>query len=119
MYARRIEGKWLLEEIDDARLVKFSSLALDNLGVPHVAYYDSQYGDLWYATRPTHDEPWTRYIVDQEGDVGNSASIDVDASGAVHITYFDNTRATLKYATTLIPVSVQETNWTTVKSSFR
>ncbi len=79
-----------------------TSLTIDSTGRRHLVYYDSTYRDLRYATCAANcsvSTGWQRTTIDQGGDVGSYASIDVASSGRLHLTYYDATNGDLKYAT--------------------
>lgn len=64
---------------------EYGSLALDNAGQPHVAYYDRSSGHLRYAVRtPTG---WSSHVVDSQGDVGRFTSIALSPDGRPQISY--------------------------------
>lgn len=74
----------------------YSSLALDEKGRPHIAYFDNSALDLKYAFRDQGS--WIVETVDAAGSVGLYCSIAVDAQGRPHISYQDVTNLNLKYA---------------------
>lgn len=81
---------------------RFSSLGL-SLGEPVVAFYEAVGGDLLLARRAV--DGWTVILLDgrdpasraDRGDVGQHASLAVDASGDVSVAYFDATAGALRY----------------------
>lgn len=82
---------------------QYASLAIDDLGDRHVAYYDGGNGDLWYARSgtPANCGPsniWLCIPVDSASDVGKYASLYVDNGDDFHIAYYDATADKLKYA---------------------
>ncbi len=78
--------EWHFETVDEAPQVgEHASLTLDELGYPHISYYDSNSGSLKYAHKGTAG--WQIETVDTYGDVGRYTSISVDPSGWPHITY--------------------------------
>jgi subtilisin family serine protease len=80
------------------KLGKTFDTALDSQGVLHAAFYDTNNGDLMYATRDA-DGLWsTPRVIDASGDVGAQLSIAVDPTGKVGIAYFDVTNTAIKYA---------------------
>jgi hypothetical protein len=76
-------------------LVPFS-IAIDAANTVHVSYYNPHSGDLQYARRA--NGPWTLSIVDNQGNVGQYASIGVNPAGILGISYYDATNGDLKYA---------------------
>jgi hypothetical protein len=77
----------------------YSSLAVDEHGRVHVAYYYNGQDVLKYATCVTNCTDalnWRSTVVDFLY-VGIEPSIFVDPNGAVHITYYDWANTNLKY----------------------
>ncbi len=63
---------------------------------PHIAYYDSDNGNLKYIYRD--EQGWSKPLVlDVEGDVGQYASMSFGPDGALHVAYYDATNKNLKY----------------------
>lgn len=103
-------GQWQCDTIQTGQGVgQYASLALDGNGGKHIAYYNEDDGDLWYATWPPPPgsgancgpggNTWTCYRVDgSDADVGQYASIYVDDDNRYHIAYYDATHDELKYA---------------------
>ncbi|MDD1772550.1 MAG: fibronectin type III domain-containing protein [Methanomassiliicoccales archaeon] len=99
-------ASWQIENIDDsASEDQTSSIAVDENGNAHIAYYDSytanntSYGRLCYANNV---DGWVIEVVDNSTDsVGLYPSITLDSDGYVHISYLctDSGSETLKYAT--------------------
>lgn len=94
-----------------------TSIAIDALGVVHVAYYDRTNGDLKYA----HDGMsgrWTTQVVDAQGDVGLYTSISIGPDGSPKIAYFmaqgtvnGDTRTGLKLASARTPLPMSPSDW--------
>ncbi len=76
---------------------RFSSIALDSAGRPHISYYDSISGDLKYAYQHAYGG-WYFYTVDTEGLVGQHTSLVLDVNDQPYISYYDQTNNTLKFA---------------------
>ena len=79
----------------------YCSLALDSEDNPHIAYYNEDFRDLYYAS--FSDGRWTVEIVDSIGDAGMECSLVLDAQDRPHISYRQNYLGLnywkLKYAT--------------------
>jgi PKD repeat protein len=96
---------WQCDTVDSSGNVgRYSSLALDTSGQPHISYRDSTNNDLKYAhyigaggnCGPASD--WQCDAIDSTGDVGQDSSLALDAADFPHIAYRDATNADLKYA---------------------
>ena len=75
---------------------RWTSLALDAAGHPHISYWDGTNGDLKYVH---HDgTSWLVEAVDSEGIMGEYASLALDGAGRPHVSYYDYTGYALKYA---------------------
>ncbi len=74
---------------------KYTSLALDSSGNPHISYYADTRTNLKYAW---YDGSWHTETVDSAGHVGRDTSLALDSSGNPHISYFDSRNWDLKYA---------------------
>jgi hypothetical protein len=78
---------------------KYSSLAIDSAGRPHIAYYDYSMGTLKYAR--WDGSQWAiETIIDPDGsyDYGVGCSLHLDALDVPHIAYYDSANGDLKYA---------------------
>ncbi len=94
------DGQWKIETVDNnlgGMTSLDNSIAVDNLGNPHISYYDSNTEDLKYASK-TGDNPWQTETVDSAGNVGLDTSLDLDGSNNPHISYYDKTNNLVKYA---------------------
>src|SRR3990172_4174767 len=106
IYASNASGSWETEIVaNNSGIVdgdsSDSSIAVDSSRKVHISYYDSENGNLRYATKKLGE--WVPATVDSSGDVGRFTSIAVDSSGKVHISYSYSYYASfsnLKYATT-------------------
>ncbi|MBI4219765.1 MAG: hypothetical protein HY682_06435 [Chloroflexi bacterium] len=63
-----------------------TTIALDPVGTPHIAYYDEAQHRLMLARRT--DQGWELEDVDSEGDSGMFSSMVIDRQGRIHISYF-------------------------------
>jgi fibronectin type 3 domain-containing protein len=92
-----LAGSWRIQTVDSEDAVgRYTSLALDSNGMPHISYYDETKKDLKY----THwdGDKWIVETIDSDGDVGRYASLALDSNDDPHIGYHDDTNKTLKYA---------------------
>ena len=93
--------RWTIETVDKRRGTgKFSSLALDGNGYPHIAYSHVSLGDLLYAawdgSQWNFGDADSRRIHNDYVGVGNSIAL--DQSGKPQIAYFDTTLNLVKFA---------------------
>jgi hypothetical protein len=74
-----------------------TSIALDTLENPHIAYYDWTLSNLYYASQDAGG--WTIDTVDDFGTTGYNPSLLIDDNDIPHISYLDISNYDLKYAT--------------------
>jgi PKD repeat protein len=91
----RTNSAWVHETVDsDGTVGRYSSIALDSSGFPHISYYYSTGTALkhaWY-----NGTAWSEEIVDDAGNVGLYTSIAIDRLDRPHISY--RGANSLKYA---------------------
>ena len=78
------------------------SLAVDGSGRLHAVYWDGAGEDLRYATCESECATaanWTAITVDEDGNVGQSASLAIDPDGGLHVIYADIDNLDVRYAT--------------------
>jgi len=95
-YAYNDGSAWQFEMVDEDISPGWeTSLALDALGHPHIAYHEAH-----EALRYAHNDgsSWAIQIVDSGSDVGESASLELDSGGVPHVAYTDMTSNTIRYA---------------------
>lgn len=77
---------------------EYTSLKIDRLGRPHIAYYDANAGNLKYARY--NGTQWLIETADSSiADVGQFASLALDSLDRPHIAYYDETIGKLRYTT--------------------
>jgi hypothetical protein len=87
----------IIKTIDSSGNVgKYSSLALDAEGNPHISYHDVTNNDLKYAY--CNGSTWHVETVDYSTWLGLYTSIALDPNGNPCISYYDNWDSDLKYA---------------------
>ena len=96
-YAYRDEsGVWYTETIDsegeDGVVGRYTSIALDENGHPHISYVDMTYEGVKWDSAVMYiyydGSDWKKITVDS-GFVGGTTSIALDSSNYPHITYFN------------------------------
>ena len=111
-YARWDGRNYIVQEVDDGItaagggvLNRQTSIALDSLGYPHIAYYDGFLGDLRYAYYDPRQGSWVKEVIDDppEGDnspedLGKWNSIVLDENDNPYIAYSDSTNYKVKLA---------------------
>lgn len=84
-YRPRGSGTWAFEQVrPSASVVRYSALAVDRAGTPHVVYYDSGTAALRYLRRG--GAAWSEESVTTNG--GRGCDLLVDSTGAVHVSYY-------------------------------
>jgi hypothetical protein len=92
-------GTWLLSTLEDGDHPEdygwYTSIEVDDWGVPHISYYAPTGNDLKYAT--LNGVKWYKQILDSNGDVGKYTSLDLTQDGRPCISYYDVTNGALKH----------------------
>lgn len=108
-YATRVNGVWQIEIVDDGRkpapglntvrpYFRFTSLAINAEGEPHIAYQDIVNGDLLYSQRalvsPVTPHPFVHQTVvhqtfDESDRVSAYPSLGISSNGKIAIAYYD------------------------------
>jgi hypothetical protein len=99
-------GDWTKVTVDGSgvQVGRFSSIAVNANGDPVISYLADTGVDLKFAICDLSvtgcDAPgdWTKYAVDDGGDLGAYTSIAVDGNGDPVISYYDSTNGHLKFA---------------------
>jgi hypothetical protein len=90
-------SKWTIQTVDSAAYAgKYTSLALDSQGNPHISYQDGQNNDLKYAQWT--DAAWTTSTVYSNGVVGQWSSLALDTNNNPCISFPDSVQRVLLYA---------------------
>ena len=76
----------------------FSSVATDAGGTAHLAYYDTDRENLWYATRAPSGDWSDPTLIDSAPGVGQYVSLAIDRKGRPAVAYHDSRNDDLKYA---------------------
>ncbi len=111
-YARWDGNSSVVQEVDDGiteagggAIIRQTSIAIDSLGYPHIAYYDGFLGDLRYAYYDPQQGAWVKEVIDDppEGDtsqedLGKWNSIVLDENDNPYIAYSDSTNFKIKLA---------------------
>ncbi|MEK7107006.1 MAG: hypothetical protein AAB899_02365, partial [Patescibacteria group bacterium] len=108
-------SNWAKVAIDTTGNVgQYTSLVLDS-SKPRVAYYDVNNDALKYAScdaNCTTASNWTKVAVDSAGNVGQYASLAMDANKP-RIAYYDNTNNIFRYASCDVTCATAS-NWTKI-----
>lgn len=94
----RAQAIFVKETVQSAGNIGYgTSVALDGVEAPHVAYFDFGNGDLRYARKAGGS--WILETADgSTHNVGQFVSLAMEGSGVAHIAYLDATTLDLKYA---------------------
>ncbi len=85
-YARIFQGDWISETVAyGSENGRYSSIAVDDLGIPHVSYLGELRG-LKYAV--LSGTAWITTVVDAGRDIGKDTSIDINSVGEPSISYY-------------------------------
>ena len=76
---------------EDGDTGKYTSIKIDGMNNPHIAYYDADNADLLYKKYDGWN--WNTTTIDSIGDVGSHASLVLDRFDNPHIAYYDATNA--------------------------
>lgn len=68
---------------------QWTSIALDESGIPHISYYDATNTQLKYAVKSGGS--WSVEVADNSGDVGVSSDISIDPQGYPHMVCYNAT----------------------------
>jgi hypothetical protein len=90
-------GEWHIETVDsDGYVGRFTSIALDDFGYPHISYQDHGNSDLKYAY--WDGASWQIETVESDFSTGFYTSLVLDSSNHPNIAYFNNSWNSLRYA---------------------
>ena len=88
-----VDDYWV--KVDIPKVIKFSCLALDSNGNPHICYNCPVTGLKYASWHPSIG--WLKIVVDSPC-VEQPASLSLDSNGNPHIAYYDSKNRALKYA---------------------
>lgn len=107
-YRAPVTLTWIRNTVDNIGQLQqtgvgaYSSIAIDNLGRPHISYYDITNHVLKYAYWDGvwgGAGTWNISVVDPASDVGRFSSLAINpVDNTRHICYYDYTNGNLKYA---------------------
>lgn len=100
LYAQRCAAVHLDTADDQGNRGEYTSIALDALGRPRIAYYEKSGRNLVY-TEQVADASWQSESPDGPDNVGKHASLAIDSAGLARIAYFDESDKSLLLATQL------------------
>jgi hypothetical protein len=97
-YATKSGTSWTVAVVaNNGHIALEPSIAVDQTGKLHVAFYDYDDEYLKYAVKD--GDSWTLSTIDNRRGTGITPSIAVDGNGHVHISYYDGAFNELMYAT--------------------
>jgi len=89
-------GTWTIETVDQNGDFRFTSLALDNFGNPHISYQNYNREGLHYAKKDT--DTWNIEPVDTSDRTGYWTALDLDEQNYPHVVYYSFQTSNLEYA---------------------
>lgn len=108
-YALKEGATWKVETLDQQdKAGRYTSITVDNRGIPHISYYNFSVGGLRYITYNLKMERWEVSVPDSLENVGSDTSIAIH-SNVIHIVYLDNANGNLKHCWKGIEES--DANW--------
>jgi hypothetical protein len=88
---------WKTEMVDDTtQSGDYCSISIGSLNYVHIAYQDSDQGNLRYAR--FNGTSWSNELVDGSDKVGDWTSLKLDSSQRVAVAYVDRTNLVIRYA---------------------
>jgi len=99
-YATNRSGPWTTEEVHTHtgdNIGRYNSILYSSKlsADVHIAYYELDHGNLWYAGKKGANGAWNRKLIDSANDVGRYTSIGTDGFD-IYLTYCDVTNYWLK-----------------------
>ncbi|MCS7298668.1 MAG: hypothetical protein RMJ37_01745 [Spirochaetia bacterium] len=96
-YAIKEGREWKIFTLDNQdKAGRYTSIVVDERGVPHISYYNYTLGSLRYLTYNIKMDRWEVSVPDSYENVGSDTSISV-FNNVVHIVYLDNANGDIKY----------------------
>lgn len=92
------EGKdWKVITLDQQdKAGRYTSMVVDDKGIPHISYYNYTVGSLRYITYNIKMDRWEVSVPDSYENVGSDTSIAI-YNNTIHIFYLDNANGDLKH----------------------
>ncbi|MGC8766506.1 MAG: Ig-like domain-containing protein [Brevinematia bacterium] len=108
-YALNEGGNWKIQTLDQQdKAGRYTSIVVDDIGIPHISYYNYSLGGLRYMTYNLKVGRWEAAVPDSFENVGSDTSIGI-FSNIIHIVYLDNANGDLKHCWKGIEES--DANW--------
>ncbi len=96
-YALKEDENWKITTLDQQdKAGRYTSIVVDDRGIPHISYYNYSIGSLRYITYNLNMKRWEISVPDSYENVGSDTCIGIH-NNVIHISYLDNANGDLKY----------------------